>query len=61
MAERESRGGSGTVLAFIVGGLVVAVAGLGYFYFEGGSGSGIPEEVNIQVETPGGGEQPASE
>ena len=47
--ERERGGGSG--LAFIVGGLVVAVAVIAYFVFDGGAmfGGGDPD-TNISVE-----------
>jgi hypothetical protein len=48
--ERERRSGSG--LAFIVGGLVVAVAVIAYFVFDGGAMLGGGDaETNISVET----------
>lgn len=60
MAEQKTpSGGGGGVsgLAFIVGGLVVAVLVIAFFAYDGNFGGG-EGEVDVQVETPatGGGE-----
>jgi hypothetical protein len=52
MAENESRGTT-PWLAFLVGGLIVAVAVIGYFvYAGGGSRPTMPESVDVDVNLP---------
>lgn len=59
MAEQKNYSGGGGVsgLAFIVGGLVVAVLVIAFFAYNGNFG-GSEGDVDVQVETPatGGGE-----
>lgn len=50
MAENKSGGSTG--IALIVGGLVVAVAILGYLFFGGDLGGGGDKDVNIKLEAP---------
>ena len=49
--ERKSNGG---MLAFIVGGLIVAVAVIGWFVYSGGQAPAVPEapEVNLDINVP---------
>lgn len=51
--QPERRGGGG-FLAFIIGGLVVAVAVIAFFVWRGGAPSptAMPSEVNIDVDLP---------
>ena len=53
MAENARSGGS-PVLAFIVGGLVVAVAVIGFLVYSGGGGSKpeMPKSVDVDVSLP---------
>ncbi len=48
----EGSGGATPWLAFLVGGLVVAVAVLGYFFFINGHGSGGPDKLSVDVHVP---------
>jgi hypothetical protein len=51
----DSGGGGGTpFLAFLVGGLLVAVAALGFFMLNGHNGTTttIPSHVSLNVKTP---------
>lgn len=52
MAEDSNR--STPWLAFLVGGLLVAVAIIGYVVYAGGRGvaSSVPDAVNVDVELP---------
>ena len=55
MAEgSQSGGGSATPwLAFLIGGLIVVVAVIGYFMYTGASPSpSVPETVNVDVSAP---------
>ena len=47
----ENAGGSNNTLYFIVGGLVVIIAALGYMYF-GGHMPGTAEKMSITIEAP---------
>lgn len=47
----EDKSGSSTGLAFIVGGLVVVVAILGYLFL-GGHFDGGDKDINIKLEAP---------
>ena len=49
----ENSNSSTPWLAFLVGGLIVAVAGIGYFVYAGGAATpSVPESVNIDVDLP---------
>lgn len=51
MAERSN--GATPWLAFLIGGLVVAVAIIGYFVYAGGAAApSVPESVNVDVDLP---------
>lgn len=56
MAQSETGGGNSATpwLAFLVGGLIVVVAVIGYFMFTGGQPRGptVPETVNVDVSAP---------
>ena len=54
MADGSSSGGSGGFMAFIVGGLVVVVAVLGFFMFTGGHmpGASATKNLNVSVSSP---------
>ena len=49
----DSGGGSGTpFLAFLVGGLLVAVVVLGFFMFNGHNGSGTNSHISMNIKAP---------
>jgi hypothetical protein len=51
MAENSNR--STPWLAFLIGGLIVAVAVIGYFVYAGGTvAPSVPESVNVDVNLP---------
>ena len=54
MAEGSQSGGSATPwLAFLVGGLIVVVAVIGYFMYTGQSAKpSVPETVNVDISAP---------
>jgi hypothetical protein len=51
----NSGGGATPFLAFLVGGLIVAVVALGFFMFNGqhaGNSVNVPSHVSLNVKTP---------
>lgn len=60
MAEQTSSGGGNSVLAFIVGGLVVIVAVLGFLMWSGGMSPKKQVDVNISASAPKLPDAPAS-
>jgi hypothetical protein len=52
-AKMATEGNSGVpMLAFLVGGLLVLVAVIGYFMFYGGMGSGPGDDLDVNIEAP---------
>ena len=52
MAENTSSGGGNTVLAFIVGAVVVALAIVAYFVFTGGAAQSDAKSIDVDVNLP---------
>ncbi len=55
MADNSGGGGSAPFLAFLVGGLLVAVVVLGFFMFNGrlgGPNAGTPSHVTLNIKPP---------
>ncbi|HYD43764.1 MAG TPA: hypothetical protein VEA79_00715 [Phenylobacterium sp.] len=55
MAQSDTGGGNSATpwLAFLIGGLIVIVAVIGYFMYTGNSPSpSVPETVNVDVSAP---------
>jgi hypothetical protein len=52
MAEGSNNGGGNSGLAFIVGGLLVAVLVIAFFVFSGGLPGAEKKEVNVDVNLP---------
>ncbi|MCC7266537.1 MAG: hypothetical protein IT546_04255 [Caulobacteraceae bacterium] len=56
MAQSETGGGNSATpwLAFLVGGLIVIVAVIGYFMYTGGQSPkpSVPETVNVDISAP---------
>ena len=51
MADQSSGGGSSPALAFIVGGLLVVVAIIGYLMYSGQSPA-TPKSVDVNIQAP---------
>lgn len=63
MAESETGGGNSATpwLAFLVGGLIVIVAVIGYFMYTGNSPKPtVPETVNVDISAPKAPELPST-
>ena len=54
MADNSEGGGATPFLAFLVGGLIVAVVALGFFAFNGHTGNtvNVPSHLSLNVKTP---------
>jgi hypothetical protein len=54
MADNSGGGGATPFLAFLVGGLIVAVVALGFFAFNGHQGGSVsvPSHLSLNVKTP---------
>ena len=55
MADNSGGGGATPFLAFLVGGLIVAVVAMGFFMFNGqhaGNAVNVPSHLSLNVKTP---------
>ena len=52
MTENTNSSGGNSVLAFIVGGVVVVLAIVAYFVFAGAAAAPRPDQVDINVKLP---------
>ena len=54
MADNSGGGNGTTFLAFLVGGLIVAVVAMGFFMYSGHGGNAVnvPSHLSLNVKTP---------